>query len=107
MVQLESFINSPRLLADQFLLEIATKYALQLPPPLLSDWKMCGHLTAAVLKRNLEAHAACNSSIIASGTRAEMLLRLSEILKVRQADILVMEMLNGNDTSLEGSKSVF
>lgn len=68
---------------------------------------MCSHLTAAVLKRNLEAHAVFNPSILASGTRAEMLLRLTEILKVRQADLLVMGMLNGNDASLERSRSVF
>lgn len=47
--------------------------------------------------RNLEAHAACNSSIIASGSRAEMIERLSKILVIRKLDMLVVGMLQGND----------
>ena len=46
---------------------------------------------------NLQAHATCNPSILAAGTRPEMVHRLSEILKIRKLDMLVKDMPNGND----------
>lgn len=70
-------------------------------PPLITDPQATAQLSLAALKRNLEAHAACNPSIIATGTRPEMVQRLSEILKIRKLDMLVKDMLSGNDFGLE------
>jgi len=57
---------------------------------------ICGKLSDAGLRRNLEAHSACNSSIVPSGTRQELVERLFEILKIRKLDMLVVEMLGGD-----------
>ncbi|KAF8813527.1 hypothetical protein BYT27DRAFT_7335124 [Phlegmacium glaucopus] len=71
------------------------------PPPLVTNPYACAQLSLAALKRNLEAHAACNPSIIATGTRPEMVQRLFDILKIRKLDMLVKDMLSGNDSGFE------
>ncbi|KAH9481854.1 hypothetical protein JR316_0006384 [Psilocybe cubensis] len=74
---------------------IASQYLLHPIPPLITNPHICSHLSSAALKRNLEAHAARNSSIVASGTRLEMIERLTKILETRLLDLLVVEMLDG------------
>ncbi|PPQ76912.1 hypothetical protein CVT26_001229 [Gymnopilus dilepis] len=76
---------------------IHTQYLCHPRPPLITNPYICAQLSNAALVRNLEAHAACNSSIIASGSRAEMIERLSKILLIRKLDMLVVGMLQGND----------
>ncbi|CAA7267497.1 unnamed protein product [Cyclocybe aegerita] len=76
---------------------IHSRYLLNPRPPLITDPSVCGTLSLVALKRNLEAHAACNPSIVASGTHAEMVERLSEILATRKLDNLVVSMLEGDD----------
>lgn len=76
-----------------------TQYLVDIQPPYISNPRICGQLTSTALQRNLEAHAACNPSIITSGTRAEMLKRLSDILTTRRLDMLVISMLEGNEIS--------
>jgi len=70
-------------------------------PPLITNPQASAQLSLAALKRNLEAHAACNPSILAAGTRSEMVQRLSEILKIRKLDMLVKDLLSGIDPGLE------
>ncbi|PPQ84013.1 hypothetical protein CVT25_000559 [Psilocybe cyanescens] len=75
---------------------VTSHYLINPLPPLITNPHICGHLLSAALKRNLEAHAAYNPSIVTSGTRPEMLERLSKILEIRQLDLLVLGMLEGN-----------
>ena len=87
------------------MIDIHSQYLTFPLPPLITNPHACVQLSLAALKRNLEAHAACNPSILAAGTRPEMIQRLSEILKIRKMDMLVKDMLvkdmlSGNDSGL-------
>ena len=84
-----------------FRIDIHSQYLTFPLPPLITSPQASAQLSLAALKRNLEAHAACNPSILAAGTRPEMVQRLSEILKIRKSDMLVKDMLSGNDSRLE------
>ncbi|KAF7327329.1 hypothetical protein MKEN_00310400 [Mycena kentingensis (nom. inval.)] len=83
----ESYING---LSQQYLVDIA--------PPLISSVALVPNLSVAALKRNLAAHAARNSSIIACGTKPELAARLKGILEMREQDLLVREMLEAEPT---------
>jgi len=72
---------------------VDSKYLLEPKPPLVIHEKNCNLLSIQALKRNLEAHAACNSDILTSGSRLEMVHRLGEILKTRRLDKLVIDLL--------------
>ena len=61
-------------------------------PPLVVHEANCGQLSSYALKRNLEAHAARNPDILTSGTRLEMVHRLTEILKIRRLDRLAFDL---------------
>ncbi|KAF8903726.1 hypothetical protein CPB84DRAFT_1677802, partial [Gymnopilus junonius] len=76
---------------------IQSQYLCNPLPPLITNPYVCAQLSNAALIRNLEAHAARNPSIIAFGSRAEMIDRLSKILVIRKLDMLVVGMLQGND----------
>ncbi|KAJ7595501.1 hypothetical protein C8J56DRAFT_1115426 [Mycena floridula] len=69
------------------------EYLINPSPPLISSPSLCSHLSAAALKRNLAAHAACNPEIIAGGSKSEMKQRLEGILERREQDLLVRGML--------------
>jgi hypothetical protein len=84
-----------------FRIDIHSQYLAFPLPPLITDPQASAQLSLAALTRNLEAHAACNPSILAAGTRPEMVQRLSEILKIRKLDMLVKDMLSGYDSGLE------
>lgn len=66
-------------------------------PPLIVDPAACATLSVSALKRNLAEHAVFNLTIIASGTKAELVARLKSILEMRQMDMLVREMICGED----------
>ncbi|KAF9554469.1 hypothetical protein CPC08DRAFT_672182 [Agrocybe pediades] len=80
--------------------EVHTKYLVNPLPPLITNPNACSQLTTAALQRNLEAHAACNPAIVPSGTRSELVQRLSDLLTMRRLDMLVMSMLEGNEISV-------
>ena len=82
----------------KFCLDTDSQYLGFPLPPLITDPQATAQLSLAALKRNLEAHAVCNPSILAAGTRPEMIQRLSEILRIRALDMLVRDMLCGNDS---------
>jgi hypothetical protein len=84
-----------------FALDIHSQYFCFLLPPLIANLQAAAQLSLAALKRNLDAHAACNPSILATGTQLEMAQRLSKILKIRKLDMLVKDMLSGHDFGLE------
>ncbi|KAJ7239395.1 hypothetical protein B0H12DRAFT_1189995 [Mycena haematopus] len=77
--------------------DLASQYLIYPKPPLIANPEIVPELSAAALKRNLAAHAACNSTIVAAGTKPEMALRLTTLLETRKADLLVREMLLGPD----------
>ncbi|KAF7335460.1 hypothetical protein MVEN_02199300 [Mycena venus] len=82
---------------DRYVENLASQYLLHPGPPLIDNPTIVCDLSAAALKRNLAAHAACNSAIVAAGTKQEMALRLRTLLETRKADMLVHEMLQGGD----------
>ncbi|KAF8124827.1 hypothetical protein EV363DRAFT_1177507, partial [Boletus edulis] len=73
------------------------QYLLYPTPPLISDPGIICMLSKTALSRNLEAHAAINSSIVSTGPQDEMEERLGKILEVRNHDLVVREMLVGQD----------
>lgn len=78
---------------EHYIDNLHEKYLLDIQPPLIHRASLCSQLSAAALKRNLLAHAMCNPTILAAGTKAEMKERLEGILKVREMDILVAAMI--------------
>ncbi|KAF9027143.1 hypothetical protein BDZ89DRAFT_1067141 [Hymenopellis radicata] len=78
---------------EHYLDNLDSKYLVKLRPPLINRWSLCGQLSAAALKRNLAAHAACNPKILASGTKTEMKERLENILRMREDDLIVANMV--------------
>lgn len=73
--------------------DVDSKYLSELKPPLVIHERSCSQLSVHALKRNLEAHATCNPDILTSGTRLEMVHRLTEVLKIRRSDKLVIDLL--------------
>lgn len=73
------------------------KYLVHPTPPLIVNSAVASQLSVAALKRNLTAHAISNPTIIPSGTKAEMAERLEKMLKIREADLMVREMIWGDD----------
>lgn len=66
-------------------------------PPLIVEPTACGTLSVSALKRNLAEHAIFNPAIVASGTKAELAARLESILQTREMDMLVREMICGEE----------
>ncbi|KIY68015.1 hypothetical protein CYLTODRAFT_352175 [Cylindrobasidium torrendii FP15055 ss-10] len=81
---------------ERYLNCIHSKYLVKIQPPLISRPGMCAQASAAALKRNLQAHAEVNPVILAAGTKAEMRDRLEGILKTREADLVLYEMVLGS-----------
>jgi len=67
--------------------------------PLVVDPSVCSTLSESALKRNLKAHASVNPSVIASGTREEMVERLMKILEMRKLDHLVCSLFTDRTES--------
>jgi hypothetical protein len=74
-----------------------TKYLLNPLPPLISNPQVCARLSAAALQRNLAAHAAENPSIMATGSKEQMVERLRTLLETRKMDMLVRGMILGSE----------
>ncbi|KZT27210.1 hypothetical protein NEOLEDRAFT_1061180, partial [Neolentinus lepideus HHB14362 ss-1] len=87
---------------EEYIEDMASKYMINPHPPLIVDPAACDSLSVAALKRNLSEHANYNNTIIASGTKVEMAVRLRGILETRKMDLLVRTMLWGE----EGQESV-
>lgn len=78
---------------------MASHYLLDPTPPLIESPLVVPELSAAALKRNLAAHAACNPAVVATGTKPEMVDRLRGILETRQMDLLVRDMIQGVESA--------
>ena len=103
MLKVSNFVYiSPYFCRSHWLLDLHTKYLNNPLPPLIVNPHICGKLSDAALRRNLEAHSKCNTSIVPSGTRLELVERLSGILKIRKLDMLAVEMLGGDEDSYNG-----
>ncbi|TFY69129.1 hypothetical protein EVG20_g3281 [Dentipellis fragilis] len=76
---------------EQYLHELEDQCLLYPRPPFITDPAICEHLTVAALKRNLAEHAARNPEIDVNGSKAQLTLRLRELLQLRKADLLVRE----------------
>lgn len=77
--------------------DIHEQYLFNPIAPLVTNADVCDQLSYGALKRNLEAHAACNPAILCTGSTREMAQRLSDILKTRRLDMLVVSMLSAPD----------
>lgn len=88
-----------RLVAERASTDMHDQYMLHISPPFVSDPSVCSTLSAAALKRNLEAHSNINSEILAGGTRMEMVERLQFILETRAADNIVRSMVLGDEVT--------
>jgi len=73
------------------------KYALDPRPPLITNPKVCAQLSIAALQRNLAAHSIKNPDISVVGSKNEMKERLTALLEMRKMDMLVRDMILGND----------
>ncbi|PPQ74605.1 hypothetical protein CVT24_004194 [Panaeolus cyanescens] len=82
-------------ICEAYIDNIHEKYLIDIKPPLIVDPTLCSMLTVTALKRNLEAHAKRNPDILVSGSSKELSQRLAEILRIRQLDTLVLELLDG------------
>jgi hypothetical protein len=69
--------------------------------PLITDPSACSLLSNASLSRNLDAHAAVNPSIVPTGTRLDMIERLTKLLERRQMDLTVRSMIYGESDDIE------
>ncbi|KAF9474752.1 hypothetical protein BDN70DRAFT_924400 [Pholiota conissans] len=83
---------------EDYIDSVHSHYLLNPLPPLISNPDVCNQLSVTALKRNLEAHANCNPTILTTGTIREMALRLHDILKIRKLDMLVLSMLEGSES---------
>lgn len=72
-----------------------TKYLLNPRPPLITNPQVCPQLSIAALQRNLAAHAQANPTVMAAGSKEEMIGRLQELLQMRKMDMLVRDMILG------------
>ncbi|KZT73548.1 hypothetical protein DAEQUDRAFT_662157 [Daedalea quercina L-15889] len=68
-------------------------YMLHPEPPLVIDPAACMDLSISALRRNLAAHAAYNAQIVQGGSREEMVERLERVLRTREEDLKVREMV--------------
>lgn len=77
------------------ILAMHTKYLLNPRPPLITNPQVCPQLSIAALQRNLAAHAQANPTVMAAGSKEEMIGRLQELLQMRKMDMLVRDMILG------------
>ncbi|KAF5342427.1 hypothetical protein D9611_001240 [Ephemerocybe angulata] len=80
---------------ENYIDNLESMYLVDIQPPLVSSPDDCSSLTVATLKKNLAAHSEKNPRIMVSGTRAEMIARLQDLLTKRQMDLVVAQMLLG------------
>ena len=82
---------------------IQYQYALVLPAPLITDPEDVRALTIEALRSNLVVHAQCNpGGVSTGGSEMEMVQRLEYILRCRESDLLVLDVLGwGGDLEEE------
>lgn len=102
----EKYIDSAvhcylRITMSEDISDLDKQYLRHPEPPLVVNPFACLMLSESALRCNLEAHASVNPSILASGTREEMVKRLMKILERRKLDQLVYSLfteLGDDDT---------
>jgi hypothetical protein len=72
-----------------------SKYMINPKPPLIVEPSACSALSVSALKRNLVEHSVFNPTILASGSKSELVARLQNILETRKMDLLVRDMMWG------------
>ncbi|KAF9525814.1 hypothetical protein CPB83DRAFT_771417 [Crepidotus variabilis] len=90
-------------ICQEYLNTIDSKYFVDAAPPLIVNEHLCSQLSASTLKRNLEAHAVYNPTILSVGTRPELVFRLTELLRTRRLDKLVLKMVEAQDCDKENN----
>jgi len=75
--------------------DLDKQYLVNPVAPLITDPSACSLLSNASLIRNLDAHSAVNTSIVPTGTRSELIERLTKLLERRQMDLIVRTMICG------------
>ena len=73
--------------------EIASRYRINLPAPLITEPHAVDVLSSAALKRNLSAHAEINADISTTGSKTELAERLRHILETRKADLIAQKLV--------------
>lgn len=85
------------------------EYLVNIQPPLTSDWRLIGTLSLVELRRNLAAHSVANRRILTTGNKADLRERLYKILREREEDLWVVEMLEKGkalDAEITGDERV-
>ncbi|KAJ8588245.1 hypothetical protein M405DRAFT_740638 [Rhizopogon salebrosus TDB-379] len=85
---------------EKYLDNLHKQYLTNPVAPLITDPSACSLLSNASLIRNLDAHAAINSLIVSTGTRPEMIERLTKLLERRQMDLVVRSMVCAEATEV-------
>ncbi|EGO24972.1 hypothetical protein SERLADRAFT_438567 [Serpula lacrymans var. lacrymans S7.9] len=85
---------------EEYIDNLQSKYMINPRAPLIVDSSVCAQLSEAALARNLAAHAKFNTAIVASGTKIEMIERLVKILETREMDLVVRDMLWGDQDGI-------
>ncbi|KAL0945349.1 hypothetical protein HGRIS_000847 [Hohenbuehelia grisea] len=86
---------------EKYLIRLHVQYLINPLPPLITNPDAASQLSMSALKRNLAAHAACNPDISVSGSKIEMSERLRHVLQIREADLMVREVVFGSGDSEE------
>jgi len=82
---------------NEYIDNIHSRYIVFPTAPLTMDPDACESLTDEALRRNLAAHAEVNPDIVATGTRKEMVERLRALLELRRQDLVVSELVIGEE----------
>ncbi|KAG0699239.1 hypothetical protein DFH29DRAFT_1015436 [Suillus ampliporus] len=80
---------------EKYIDNLHKQYLVDPALPLITDPSACQLLSNAALTRNLQAHADINPSIVPTGTRLEMVDRLTKLLERRRMDLTVRSMICG------------
>ncbi|KAG1738406.1 uncharacterized protein EDB91DRAFT_1203406 [Suillus paluster] len=80
---------------EKYIDNLHKQYLVDPALPLITDPSACQLLSNAALTRNLQAHADINPSIVPTGTRLEMIDRLTKLLERRRMDLTVRSMVCG------------
>ncbi|KAG9012093.1 hypothetical protein FRB94_011788 [Tulasnella sp. JGI-2019a] len=80
-----------------------TQYEADLEPifPIVERVSQCEGLSISSLKKNLKIHSTANPAIKLTGNQAELCDRLKDILRIREADMKVMRLLDWYDDSVD------
>ncbi|KZO91794.1 hypothetical protein CALVIDRAFT_488609, partial [Calocera viscosa TUFC12733] len=85
------------LACEDYLADLSTHYCIHPDPPLITSAEAVPSLSVIALKANLSAHHAINDGILPTGTKAEMVQRLIDILEIRAGDLLLGKVFGLHD----------